>query len=123
MFRTALVAVLLTLAIGQEVSLLCHVFCEAYRSAESRCHPREQVPTSSSVATASECCPTPNAELFFSNEKERIRAFTRTSESFTYVANCTSLANATDTDPEAPGYAIRSDRLLDTRPLVTPRRI
>ena len=123
MFRTALVAVLLTLAIGQEVSLLCHVFCDAYRSAESRCHPRKQAPTSSSVATESECCPAPSADLFFSNEKERFRAFTRTSEPCTVVANYLSAADATDRDPKAPWYAIRSDRLLDTRPLVTPRRI
>ena len=123
MFRTVLAAVLLTMAIGQEVSLLCHVFCEASRSAESRCHPREQVPTSSSVATESECCPAPTAELFFCNEKERIRGFTRTSESSTFVASYASVANATDWDPEAPWYAIRGDRLLDTRPLVTPRRI
>ena len=123
MFRTVLIAVLLALAIGQEVSLLCHLFCEAYRSAESRCHPQKQVPTSSSVATESECCPTPNAELFFSNEKERIRAFTRTSESCTVVANYLGAADAPDSGPKAPWYAIRSDRLLDTRPLVTPRRI
>ena len=123
MFRAVLVALLLTLAIGSEVSLLCHVFCDADRSAESHCHPRKQAPTSSSVATESECCATPAAELFVSNEKERIRAFTRTSELFTFVANSWSVAAATDKEPEAPWYAIRSDRLLDTRPLVTPRRI
>ena len=123
MFRTVLVAVLLTLATREGVSLLCHVLCDGSRPLENRCHSREQIPTSSSLATESGCCATPTAELFVSDEKQRIRAFTRTSGSCTVVANYLRAADATDRAPKAPWYVIRSDRLLDTRPLVTPRRI
>jgi hypothetical protein len=53
-FRAALVSIVLTLTLGQNVALLCRVWCHPYYGANSACG--TQVPTTSPTATANESC-------------------------------------------------------------------
>jgi len=53
-FRAALVSIVLTLTLGQNVALLCRVWCHPHYGPNSACG--AQVPTTFPTATANESC-------------------------------------------------------------------
>ena len=53
MFRAALVSIVFSLAIGQNVALLCRMWCDAHATAASECHQNSS--TTSSVAKSQDC--------------------------------------------------------------------
>ena len=54
MFRTALLSIVFSLAVGQNVALLCRAWCDAHLAAASECH-HESSPQTPSVAGSENC--------------------------------------------------------------------
>ena len=54
MFQAAVLSIVLTLAVGQNVALLCKTWCDAHAAASSECH-HENPSTTPSVAGDEHC--------------------------------------------------------------------
>ena len=54
MFRAALLSIVLSLAVGQNVALVCRAWCNAHMADASGCH-HEDSPTTASVAGDESC--------------------------------------------------------------------
>ena len=55
MFRTAVLSIVLTLAVGQNAALLCSTWCDAHAQAARACHHKDPTPAGS-VSAGDDCC-------------------------------------------------------------------
>jgi len=117
MFRAALLSIVLTLAVGQNVSLLCTVWCPEATSTEC---PHQDSTTSPSVRADDSCTTVAVGAFTFVREDDRRTAPAPDSQSALAVLRVRFLAPLTD-----PRHGYESGRrlLLEERPLVIALRI
>ena len=117
MFRTALFAIVLTLAVGQNASLLCKVWCPDTTSAEC---PHQDSTTSPSVSAYDKCRTDFGGVVAFVREDARRTAAAPDAQNALAVPRFLWALSHIE-----PGFAFESDRplLLEERPLVIALRI
>lgn len=119
MFRTAVLATVLALAVGQSASVLCLAWCDPQEAAAAGCH--DQNTTDGVRLVGGDHCddgaPTGLASL---GEGVRRSAFAPHADHAIPVPRYQFVASTNSARPERePGYR----PLLETRPLVTSLRI
>ena len=119
MFRAVLASIVLTLTLGQNVVLLCHVWCYPPHGANSSCE--HQVATTSTSLTEDEsCAQLANGTALFVREEARMPA------SASDVLHTTVVARFQVVPPPcvpAAGFEHTQGTPPETRPLVLALRI
>ena len=117
-FRAALLSLVLTLALGQNVALLCGTWCHSGAGMVGACEHQTQATTPSVVAN-DDCAVNANPVVF-------VREDGRRSASAPDVARAVAVAGFAFTPPAAgtlSGYEPNGRLLLELRPLVLALRI